>query len=292
MKRLENVSLASTPYRLSYRRYTDRDFNGHFHCHQGMEFLFVYNGQGHITVGRQIIEVEPGTLFFFQPFQLHRIQMDVSPQQPYERTIVSFEPAIFEAYFEAFPQLRQYYRRLWQDALPMQMLQGLAGESEISRMFELFHRRLSQIKASDYQHEFALLTVRMLHALQDMGFGDNAMEESGEGMEAMRPKRHSESMMGWIEEHYHETFTLSQLAEELHLTKTYISRVFREETGSSLMEYVTARRIRQASWLLHETDLPVEHIGEKVGFPNFSYFCQVYKKHIGISPNQSRKRRI
>nr|WP_281287087.1 helix-turn-helix transcriptional regulator [Paenibacillus hemerocallicola] len=95
--------------------------------------------------------------------------------------------------------------------------------------------------------------------------------------------------MAWIEVHYHETFTLSQISEELHLTKTYISRIFREETGTSLMGFVTARRIRQASLLLYETDLSIEQIGEKVGFPNFSYFCQVFKKHVGLSPNQLRK---
>lgn len=291
MKRLENINLAYKPYRLSFRRYTDRVFNGHYHCHQGMEFLYVYGGQGHITVGNQIIEVKPGTFFYFQPFQLHRIQMDVSPEHPYERTIVSFEPAIFESYFDAFPKLRQYYRRLWEDALPNQMSQGLTMDNDIARMLDIFHRRLSQTNASDYPHEFALLLVRLMHTLQDMGFGDMPTEGSGKAKDSARTKRHSEAMMAWIEEHYHESFTLTELAESLHLTKTYISRVFRAETGSSLMEYVTARRIRQASWLLHETDLPVEHIGEKVGFPNFSYFCQVFKKHAGVSPHQSRKRK-
>jgi AraC-like DNA-binding protein len=289
MKRLEIVSLALTPYRLSYRRYTDHNFSGYYHYHQGMEFLYIYNGRGHITVGEQMIDVEPGSLFYFQPFQLHRIQMEVTPQHPFERTIICFEPTIFEPYFEVFPHLRDYFIRLWRDQLPAQMLASQPDNDELSRMFESFHKRLSQIKSNEYQHEFALLAVRLIHELNNRGFGQMKAKSAAEIMDAARPNRHSESIMAWVEAHYHEAFTLTQLADALHLTKTYISRVFREETGSNLMEYVTARRIRQACWLLHNTDLPVEHIGEKVGFPNFSYFCQVFKKNVGTSPNRSRK---
>lgn len=286
MKRMEHVSLSSTPYRLSYRHYTDTDYNGYYHCHQGMEFLFIHHGHGRVTVGNQVIDVAPGTLLFFQPFQLHRIQMDVTAQQPYERTIVSLEPTVFSPYLEPFPHVSKYYNQLWHDELPIQSLHGLTEDSELPRIFHLFHRRLQECTIFDRQHEFGIFTIRLIHTLLDMGFGD---PKSSEAIENIRLRRHSESIMAWIEEHYSEAFTLSQLADDLHLTKTYISRIFRAETGSGLMEYVTARRIRQAQLLLHATDLPVEHIGAKVGIPNFSYFCQIYKKHTGLSPNQSRK---
>lgn len=286
MKRIENVNLSSTPYRLSYRRYTDGDYSGYYHCHQGMEFLFVHQGNGHVTVNNQVIDVQAGTFLYFQPYQLHRIQMNVSAKQPFERTILSFEPSVFSAYIDPFTHLAEYYNRLWHDELPAQNLQDLTEDSEFCRMFEIFHRRFSACKKTEIQHEFGILIVRLLHALHDIGFCN---AEQTQITEATRITRHSESIMAWIEEHYQEPFTLSQISEELHLTKTYISRIFREETGSSLMEYVTARRIRQASLMLYESDLPVELIGEKVGFPNFSYFCQVFKKHVGLSPNQLRK---
>lgn len=286
MKRVEYINFPSTPYRLIYRLFTDRDYSGYYHCHLGMEILHIHQGHGYVTVGNQVINVHPGTLFIFQPFQLHRVQMNVSLDQPYERTIISFEPSVFTAYMEPFAHLLGYYNQLWHGELPNQFVQGLTEDSEFCRIFEFFQRRLSQCKKTEYLHEFGILIIRLLHALHDIGFSDAKLTTN---TDKTRLKRHSESIITWIEEHYHETFTLSQISEELHLTKTYISRIFHEETGSSLMEYVTARRIRQASLLLYETDLSVELIGEKVGFPNISYFCQVFKKHIGTSPNQLRK---
>jgi AraC-like DNA-binding protein len=251
-----------------------------------MEFLYIHQGHGHITVGDQVIDVNPGTLFYFQPFQLHRVQMNVSLSQPYERTIISFEPSVFTSYIDPFAHLADYYNQLWHGELPNQTIQELTEDSELCRMYEFFARRLAQCKKTESQHEFGILVLRLLQALYDIGFTDT---KSIATAESSRLKRHSESIMAWIEVHYHETFTLSQISEELHLTKTYISRIFREETGTSLMGFVTARRIRQASLLLYETDLSIEQIGEKVGFPNFSYFCQVFKKHVGLSPNQLRK---
>jgi YesN/AraC family two-component response regulator len=94
--------------------------------------------------------------------------------------------------------------------------------------------------------------------------------------------------MQWIEEHYMEPFDLGQLSDELHLSKSYVSRVFKRETGSSLTEYLTIRRIRQASQLLQMTNKPIEFIGESVGFGSVSYFIQLFKKMIGTTPHQYR----
>ncbi|WNR42695.1 AraC family transcriptional regulator [Paenibacillus roseipurpureus] len=289
MKRIENINLSTTPYRLSFRHLTDRDYQGYYHCHQGMEFLFIHQGNGHVKVDNQIIRVAPGTLIYFQPYQLHRVQINISTDQPYERTVISFEPAVFTSYIDPLVHLAEYYNYLWQGKLPKQYVEALTEDSDLYRIFELFHKRLATCKKTEIQHEFGVLIIRLLHALHEMGFNDS---DSISDTDSLRLKRHSETIMTWIEEHYMKDITLAQISEDLHLSKTYISRIFREETGASLMDYLTARRIRQATFLLHETDLPVELIGENVGFPNFSYFCQVFKKHTGFSPNQLRKNKF
>jgi YesN/AraC family two-component response regulator len=103
-----------------------------------------------------------------------------------------------------------------------------------------------------------------------------------------RSYRYSEMIMQWVEQHYTEEFNLEQLAEVLHLSKFYVSRVFRQETGESITDYMTARRVKQACRLLQNTSLSVEAIGCKVGLPNSSYFFQLFKRNIGMSPLQYR----
>jgi YesN/AraC family two-component response regulator len=98
--------------------------------------------------------------------------------------------------------------------------------------------------------------------------------------------------MRWIEEHYREEISLETLAEETHLSKFYVSRIFREETGSSITDYLTARRIKQACRLLQTTDLSVEQIGIRVGYPNASYFIQLFKKVVGVTPLKYRNKYV
>jgi AraC-like DNA-binding protein len=95
--------------------------------------------------------------------------------------------------------------------------------------------------------------------------------------------------MNWLEARHTDEFDLGQLADELHLSKYYISRVFREETGSSITEYLTARRIMQACRLLETTALTVEQIGAEVGLPNTSHFILTFKKAVGLTPLKYRQ---
>lgn len=285
MPRLDYVALNAVPYRLSFRRYTDRDYTGYDHCHQGMEFLYIHRGRGSAVVGGRRIEIAPGMLLYFQPYQIHRFRMEVTPETPYERTIVSLEPAVFQRYFEAFPHLAGYFRRLWREQLSNQIIVAWPDPEELPRLFAQYDERLAVRPESERIHEFGLLVVQLFHTLHRLGFGETAAKPA----DNPRVMRHAETIMNWIEDHYHENFELSQLADALHLTKSYVSRVFRLETGSSLTEYVTARRMRQACWLLSVDDMTVEQVGLAVGLPNFSYFCHLFKKCVGVSPSHYRK---
>jgi len=68
-----------------------------------------------------------------------------------------------------------------------------------------------------------------------------------------------------------------------------VSRIFRQETGSSITDYVKARRIKQACRLLETTELPVERIGILSGFESPSYFIQLFKRMIGMTPLKYRR---
>lgn len=109
MKFFEDVELHEIPYRFSYRRITSENYKGFYHCHQGMEFLYVYQGTGQIVVNSKVYPIQSGTFLYLQPYQLHHIQVEVHPDAPFERTIISLEPSIFEHHFASFPHLNVYF---------------------------------------------------------------------------------------------------------------------------------------------------------------------------------------
>lgn len=261
-------------------RATDR-YPGYYHWHQCCEMLYVHEGTGSVVVDRKTHEMRPGRLFFFQPFQLHKVFASVSEETPYVRTIVSFDPLAFDGALRPFPTLHGKFERLWRSR-PSEGVLDLGQEQAYAEsLFRRYDALLSGNPAAMNEEHATLLLLQLLEAIASR----QADEDAGA---VYRPYSYSEQAMKWIEDHYAEDFRLERLAEELHLSKFYLSRLFQRETGGSLSEYVLARRMKQACRLLETTSLSVERIADAVGYPNVSSFIRVFKKRLGETPLRYR----
>ncbi|MCY9691574.1 AraC family transcriptional regulator [Paenibacillus alginolyticus] len=286
MKFFEDVELHEIPYRFSYRRITSENYKGFYHCHQGMEFLYVYQGTGQIVVNSKVYPIQSGTFLYLQPYQLHHIQVEVHPDAPFERTIISLEPSIFEHHFASFPHLNVYFQYLWKNELEEQVLYQIDDNSFISQLFQHHNAGFPKYQLDAKQQNFALLLLQTFQFLYAKGFG-NPMDH---GLNPQRQLRYSEKIMNWIEVHYSEEISLDTLADHLHISKYYVSRIFKQETGATLMDYILARRIRQACLLLTTSNKGIEQISIEVGMNNFPYFCQAFKKLVDMTPMKYRKK--
>ena len=85
------------------------------------------------------------------------------------------------------------------------------------------------------------------------------------------------------------TFSLNQLADELHLTPGHVSYKFREIYGLNFQDYMVKLRLSKAKLLLLSTIKKMYEIAEECGFDDPNYFSTSFKKNIGISPSQFRK---
>lgn len=81
------------------------------------------------------------------------------------------------------------------------------------------------------------------------------------------------------------------LCQELHVSASHFSKVFRKETGMSFLSYLTEKRMTEAEHLLVATEYKSRVIGEMVGYPEPNYFSYVFKKNRGVSPARYRKQR-
>lgn len=84
--------------------------------------------------------------------------------------------------------------------------------------------------------------------------------------------------------------TREKAAASVYLNPAYLSRLFKRETGQTLIDYMTAARIDRAKLLLAETNMRVVDICEAVGYDNYSHFGQAFKKKVGLSPQEYRRR--
>ena len=94
----------------------------------------------------------------------------------------------------------------------------------------------------------------------------------------------------YVENHLDSPLTVGDIANAMFLNPDYLSRLFKNEYGVPLKEHIVTRKMRAAQVLLKTTALPVGVIASKVGYDNYSYFSQAYKKAIGHSPSEERKK--
>lgn len=81
-----------------------------------------------------------------------------------------------------------------------------------------------------------------------------------------------------------EYLSISEIANSLGVSQTYLSRMFKREMGSTFSQYLTNVRIKNAIILMRDPYLELYEIAELIGYSTQHYFSNVFKKHIGISP--------
>ncbi|MBO9606758.1 MAG: helix-turn-helix domain-containing protein [Paenibacillaceae bacterium] len=105
-----------------------------------------------------------------------------------------------------------------------------------------------------------------------------------------KKSRHIREAVKLIEENDGQELSLTAAADRLDLNPSYLSRIFKEKTGTGFMEFVTNARIEKSKKLLHETNMKVKDIGELLGYANVNYYIRIFKEVTGTTPREYRKK--
>ena len=85
-------------------------------------------------------------------------------------------------------------------------------------------------------------------------------------------------------------WTLNELAADLHVSQSYLLRLFKSSTGLPPMAYLAKRRVETAAEMLLHGDQSMHEIGHAVGWPDQNYFARRFKAHFGLSGTAYRER--
>ena len=93
----------------------------------------------------------------------------------------------------------------------------------------------------------------------------------------------------YISEHFaNSDISVERVCEHLHISQSYFSSIFKQDTGKSFVQYLTDLRMDRAAALLRETDEKTYTIAQQVGYDEPNYFSYVFKRKFGVSPSQYR----
>ncbi|OXL82064.1 AraC family transcriptional regulator [Paenibacillus sp. SSG-1] len=280
---------SEVPLHFAYKRKSVNDEHKEtFHSHLGVEILLIHQGKGAMIVNNNRYDIKPGMLCIFQPYQLHHLKLEYDEGQCFERSLVTFEPTMFESYFEKWPSLHTFYRFMYLGELPVPCLYDTGDELHIlDAVYKSLDNQLPALSEAERYEEFSLFLVMLYRSIQHVW---NQRTEAGLPKPALRQNHQVEHILTWIEANYTLPFRLDDMAKSLHLSPYHVSHLFKEATGISISEYIMARRVHQSVLLLTTTKKPISLIAEEIGLANSSYFCKLFKLRMGITPHQYRKK--
>ncbi len=248
-----------------------------YHEHEFYEVVVVLGGSGiHSSpLGEQILSV--GDAFFLRPGAWHAY---LSCQQL----------EVFNCYFA--PELLKY-ELSW--TLNDQILGHLMWTGTRAGTHGLVSAKLSTIAVQKAEaHLLALLEAtalsqRIARLLLFLGLIAKATPET-----AQSKVYHPAVLRGvqMLEANPLQPWTLTELAEALHVAPSYLSRLFQQHLGIPPMAYLTHWRAERAAALLLGTTRSISQIAEEVGWSDANYFSRRFKKHFGISASDYRAAKI
>ncbi|HHW3952742.1 TPA: helix-turn-helix domain-containing protein [Raoultella planticola] len=272
-QRLERITLDSRAISFNRLRLTSAIY---YHWHQCVEFLYISSGYGIVVVDNQHYTARPGRLFIFPPFRLHKVQVDHSEKNPYHRTTMHIEQSVVESIMASFPRHQAQFVALAASNAPAQIY-------DLSEHGPFMERILTQFDGLYHGGQIATSEVAFL-VMQIMGFLPALPEPC-----IPRQQTVASRIMSWVEAHYANKFSLDELAQALGLSRSYTSRIFRQQTGGSIHEYLLTRRIKRSCDLLRSTSVSMDEIAAEVGFREVTYFITCFRKMMGQTPLQYRK---
>lgn len=94
--------------------------------------------------------------------------------------------------------------------------------------------------------------------------------------------------LDYIDFHYNTELSLISLSKMFSVSESYLSTLFKKETGTTLTDCINSTRVRQALILLNTTSLSVGEVAARCGFLDSNYFSRIFKKQLGLSPREYR----
>lgn len=100
--------------------------------------------------------------------------------------------------------------------------------------------------------------------------------------------KHIADCVDYIYEHLHTRITINDLSEYVHLNPSYLSRLFKKETGTTVSAYIQNKKIETAQNMLVYSDYTLSQISSILAFPSQSYFTEIFHKRTGMTPTKYR----
>ena len=243
------------------------------------ELLYLIRGSARFRIGGNEVSLTQGELLLLG----QNTPLELLPREP-ESEMVSFfiKPELLADILsflgtEETP-LRVFVLKCLGQEMPYGYLHfHVGGVRQVGNLME--NLLLHLLERPDSRRAIPLYTLGLLFV--------QLLEESDKLTMGIREQQSVLGVLRYLESNY-AGGSLTEAAQALHCDVAWLSREIKRRTGRTYTELLQERRLRQAAWLLENTDQRVSDIALAVGYENVSYFHRIFQKRFGRSPKKYR----
>lgn len=255
-----------------------------FHYHDFHKIIIFIDGEGQYIIEGKNYPLKPRDILFVSAGEIHRPV--TFPGKLYERIVIYVSQDFLshwqqDQWGDATIDLSQCFRLARESSSVMHMPGGTEHDL-------LFH--MKKLERVDHDQGFAnqlyteILFIEFM-ILLNRALQSNQLDQLHEA--TYDPK--IQLVLEYINSHLGEDMSIDLLAETAFLSKYYLMRKFKAETGYSIHQYITSKRLLMAKKLLTTTDESITDICFMCGFRDYSSFFREFQKSFKVSPRQFRK---
>lgn len=245
--------------------------------HNSCEILFVEEGEAEYQVNDTVYHVEKNTVLIIGATDRHKFTFT---KLPYIRYGLTLMPSFLQSLPIVSGYMNVYQTQIPENAAKLVNLEPSVFQRMIKILWELRDEWESGEEGSDMVCALVMeLTILLKRQLQMKS------QESSGTYKAMNELKH------YIDTHYQEDLSLSNLSKIFYLQPGTISKNFRQIWGKNINRYINSVRITNAVHILDKSDISITELAEMVGYENVNTFLRQFKEKMDVSPLQYRKRR-
>lgn len=276
-------------------------WRNYLHAHSFFEVCYAFAGAGTFRIGDEkpvVHRVRTGDVFIAKPGQTHEI---VSARGSARGVGRGAKP--LGIYFWAFTLVRQQdYTPKETDRSTDMLLDAMASSKtsvrsasdvsgsvcgSIARTLALLNDEIAQ-KPPGYTRSIDALAVKLLLDTA-RAVTDGVASEEIEAPVRSTSQAIVRTATRYLRDNFPRLIEVRDVASQVHLSERHLSRLFHNETGVSVLEYLTNLRIETAKQLLLDRDLSIKQVARSVGYPDPHYFTTLFGRRTGLTPAAFRR---
>jgi AraC-like DNA-binding protein len=252
-----------------------------FHLHDWYEVYFLIAGDVHYLIEKKVYPLTNGDLLVMNNRELHKPTF--RSNTPYEVIVFHFEPdlvTMFDSVFQ-YGLLDCFTNRALGEQNKIHF-----HPHQLEEVLTLFNRIDAMLRQPSDESGLLLTT----HFIELLVLLNRAFRQNLSPLISSAVPEKLAPVLDYIDHHLDQDLTLEALEQQFFMNRYYLSRLFRQSTGSTIHEYILLKRVAYAKKLLHDGH-NVTDACQLSGFNDYSNFIRMFKRIVGLPPGQYRKQK-